>query len=199
MTPKMGNAKSHGPPNKNKASEYSGVLAKLETSFENSWKRSLINLRQVVELLGIFWPSVSVRTNKCDKFGKKKEPRPVSIVTKRRQTESQVIERRTDKLQASLADFNARTVALGDPGAVEHRRSSTNDSSNVARPKQGGGQAGRPVQHYCAIAKFVEVFDSIQGRAGRGTSENMTECPTLDMWGQSVVSSREDQKNLLLD
>ena len=67
-TPKKNTAKSNAPPNKNKASEYSGVLAKLETSLENSLKRSLSDLRQVVELLGNCSPSVSVRTKKWNKF-----------------------------------------------------------------------------------------------------------------------------------
>ena len=198
-TPKKNTAKSNAPPNKNKASEYSGVLAKLETSLENSLKRSLSDLRQVVELLGNCSPSVSVRTNKWNKFVDKQEPRPVSSVTKRRQNESQVTERRTDELQASLDDFDAWTVTSGDPGGVQQRRSSTNESSNVARPKQRGQRAGRAVQRRRAIAKFFEVLNSIQGRACRGTSEKKTECPTRDMWGQSVVNSKENQGNPFLD
>ena len=83
-TPKRNTAKSNAPPNKNKASEYSGVLPKLQTSLENSLKQSLSDLRQVVELLGNCSPSVSVRKNKGNKFVEKKEPRPVSSVTKRR-------------------------------------------------------------------------------------------------------------------
>ena len=55
------------------------------------------------------------------------------------------------------------------------------------------------MQRRRAIAKFVEVLDSIQGCACRGTSENNTECPTRDMWGQSVVNSVEDQRNPFLD
>ena len=197
--PKKNTAKSNAPPNKNKASEYSGVLAKLETSLENCLKRSLSDLRQVVELLGNCSPSVSVRTNKWNKFVEKQEPRPVSSVTKRRQNESQVTECRTDELQASLDDFDAWTVTSGDPGGVQQRRSSTNESSNVARPKQRGQRAGRAVQRRRAIAKFFEVLNSIQGRACRGTSENKTECPTRDMWGQSVVNSKENQGNPFLD
>ena len=112
-TPKKITAKSNAPLNKNKASEYSGVLAKLETSLENSLKRSLSDLRQVVEPLGNCSPSVSVRMNKWRKFVEKKEPRPVSSVTKRRQNEIQVTERRTDELQVSLDDFDAWTVTSG--------------------------------------------------------------------------------------
>ena len=196
--PKKNTAKSNAPPNKNKASEYSGVLAKLETSLENSLKRSLSDLRQVVELLGNCSPSVSVRTNKWNKFVEKQEPRPVSSVTKRRQNKSQVTECRTDELQASLDDFDAWTVTSGDPGGVQQRRSSTNESSNVARPKQRGQRAGRAVQRRRAIAKFFEVLNSIPGRACRGTSGKKTECPTRDMWGQSVVNSKENQGNPFL-
>ena len=175
------------------------MLAKLETSLENSLKRSLSDLQRVVELLGNCSPSVSVRTNKWNKFVEKQEPRPVSSVTKRRQNESQVTECRTDELQASLDDFDAWTVTSGDPGGVQQRRSSTNESSNVARPKQRGQRAGRAVQRRRAIAKFFEVLNSIQGRACRGTSEKKTECPTRDMWGQSVVNSKENQGNPFLD
>ena len=198
-TPKKNTAKSNAPPNKNKASEYSGVLAKLETSLEKSLKQSLSDLRQVVELLGTCSPSVSVRTNKWNKFVEKKEPRPVSSVTKRRQNESEVTERRTYELQASLDDFDPWTVASRDPGGVQQRRSSTIESSNVARPKQRGQRAGQAVQRCRAILKFFEVLNSIQGRAFRGTSEKKTECPTRDMWGQSVVNSRGDQGNPFLD
>ena len=106
-TPKKTTAKSNAPPNENKASDYSGVLAMLEISFENSLKRSLSDLRQVVELLGNYSPSVSVRTNKWNKFVENKEPRRVSSVIKRWQNESQVSECRTDELQASLNDFEA--------------------------------------------------------------------------------------------
>ena len=146
-TPKKNTAKSNVPPNKIKASEYSGVLAKLESALENSLKRSLSDLRQVVELLGNCSPSVSVRMNKWNK--------------KRRQNKSQVTERRTDELQASLDDFDAWTVTSGDPGGVQQRRSSTNESWNVARPKQRGQRAGRAVQRRRAVAKFFEVFNSI--------------------------------------
>ena len=198
-TPKKNTAKSNAPPNKNKGSEYSGVLAKLETSLEDSLKRSLSDLRQVVELLGNCSPSVSVRTNKWNKFVEKKEPRPVSSVTKRRQNESQVTERRKDELQASLDDFDVWTVTSGDPSGVQQRRSSTNESSNVARPKPSRQRAGQAVQRRRATARFFEVLNSIQGRACRGTSEEKTECPTRDMWGQSVVNSREDQGILFLD
>ena len=133
------------------------------------------------------------------KFVEKKEPRPVSSVTKRRQKESQVTERRKEELQASLDDFDAWTVTSGDPSGVQQRRSPTNESRNVARPKQRGQRAGRTVQRRCAIAKFFEVLNSIQGRACRGTSEKKTECPTRDMWGQSEVNSRDDQGNPSLD
>ena len=198
-TPKENTAKSNAPPDKNKASEYSDVFAKLETSLENSLKRSLSDLRQVVELLGNCSPSVSVRTNKWNKFAEKTEPRPVSSVTRRQQNESQVTESQTDKLQASLDDFDTWTVTSGDPGGVQQRRSSTNESSNVARPKQRGQRARRALQRCRAIAKFFEVLNSIQEGACRGTSEKETECPTRDMWGQSVVNSREDQGNPFLD
>ena len=156
-------------------------------------------LRQVVELLGNNSPSVSVRTNKWNKFGKQEKPRPVSSMTKRQQNESQVTECRTDELQASLDDFEAWTVSSGDPGGVQQRRSSTNDSSNATRPKQRGQRAGRALQRHRAIAKFVEVVGAIQGRAGRGTSEKKTECHTRDMWGQSVVKSKKAQRNPFLD
>ena len=209
-TPKKNTAKSNAPPNKNKASEYSGVLAKLETSLENSLKRSLSDLRRVVELLGNCSPSVSVRTNKWNKFVEKQEPRPVSSVTKRRQNESQVTECRTDELQASLDDFNAwsRSHQERDQANERNLQGTANQTSRYpntegASKRWRGQRAGCAVQRRHAAVKLLELFETMVGPKkwtwlyqGKRSSSQVAACPPRETWGQAVQPRRcEDTNN----